>query len=126
MSCITIPTLNEEKHIASGSPFFTGSTSWLRYEALAVDGDSEDQTTIIAKEHNAEVVVERASPEFPFGTLVLERERQLPPFSLRSFKKRSSVRVVKRSMDDDVSVFGKKIVGIAESLRFEKSEGKMK
>jgi len=29
-------------------------------------------------------------------------------------------------MDDDVSVFGKKIVGIAESLRFEKSEGKMK
>jgi len=57
---------------------------------------------------------------------VLERERQLPPFSLRSFKKRSSVRVVKRSMVDDISVFGKKIVGIAGSLRFEKSEGKMK
>jgi len=64
MSCITIPTLNEEKHIASGSPFFTGSTSWNRYEALAVDGDSEDQTTIIAKEHNAEAVVERAPLNF--------------------------------------------------------------
>jgi len=60
---IIVPTLNEEKHIK----FLLGSIkdqSSVSFETLIVDGGSKDETSNVARQHNAKVVVLPGYGEF--------------------------------------------------------------
>jgi glycosyltransferase involved in cell wall biosynthesis len=60
---IIVPTLNEEIHIKFLLESL-GSQRQVRFETLVLDGGSKDQTTQIASQHNARVIVLPAHGEF--------------------------------------------------------------